>query len=53
MMAATEPQEGIMARLRHIALVVKDIDKAAGFYSQVFEFKSSPAGTSKSARPST
>ena len=28
-----------MARLRHIAVVVKDLDKAAEFYSQVFEFK--------------
>ena len=38
-MAATEFQEDIMARLRHIAVVVKDLDKAAEFYSQVFEFK--------------
>src|SRR3954470_12491300 len=28
-----------MARLRHIAVVVKDLDKAAAFYSEVFEFK--------------
>ena len=28
-----------MARLRHIAVVVKDLDKAAKFYSEVFEFK--------------
>src|SRR5712692_10911248 len=28
-----------MARLRHIAVVVKDLDKAAEFYSEVFEFK--------------
>ena len=28
-----------MARLRHIAVVVKDLGKAAAFYSQVFEFK--------------
>src|SRR4051812_50208182 len=28
-----------MARLRHIAVVVKDLEKAADFYSQVFEFK--------------
>jgi catechol 2,3-dioxygenase-like lactoylglutathione lyase family enzyme len=29
----------IMARLRHIAVCVKDLDKAAKFYSDVFEFK--------------
>ena len=28
-----------MARLRHIAVCVSDLDKAAEFYSQVFEFK--------------
>ena len=28
-----------MARLRHIAVVVKDLDKAAEFYARVFEFK--------------
>lgn len=28
-----------MARLRHIAVCVKDLDKAAKFYSEVFEFK--------------
>ncbi len=28
-----------MARLRHIAVCVKDLDKAAQFYSDVFEFK--------------
>ena len=28
-----------MARLRHIAVCVKDLDKAAKFYSDVFEFK--------------
>ena len=28
-----------MARLRHIAVCVKDLDKAAEFYAQVFEFK--------------
>jgi predicted enzyme related to lactoylglutathione lyase len=39
MMAATEFQEESMARLRHIAVVVKDLDRAAEFYSQVFEFK--------------
>jgi predicted enzyme related to lactoylglutathione lyase len=40
MMAATESfQEDIMARLRHIAVCVKDLDKAAKFYEQVFEFK--------------
>ena len=28
-----------MARLRHIAVCVKDLDKAAEFYNKVFEFK--------------
>jgi len=28
-----------MARLRHIAVCVKDLDKAAKFYEDVFEFK--------------
>ena len=28
-----------MARLRHIAVCVNDLDKAAEFYSKVFEFK--------------
>jgi predicted enzyme related to lactoylglutathione lyase len=28
-----------MARLRHIAVVVNDLDKAANFYEQVFELK--------------
>ena len=28
-----------MARLRHIAVCVKDLDKAAAFYAKVFEFK--------------
>lgn len=28
-----------MARLRHIAVCVKDLEKAAEFYSTVFEFK--------------
>jgi catechol 2,3-dioxygenase-like lactoylglutathione lyase family enzyme len=32
-------QEKAMARLRHIAVCVKDLDKAAKFYSDVFEFK--------------
>jgi predicted enzyme related to lactoylglutathione lyase len=32
-------QEDTMARLRHIAVCVKDLDKAAKFYSDVFEFK--------------
>jgi catechol 2,3-dioxygenase-like lactoylglutathione lyase family enzyme len=31
--------ENIMARLRHIAVCVKDLDKAAAFYEKVFEFK--------------
>jgi catechol 2,3-dioxygenase-like lactoylglutathione lyase family enzyme len=38
-MAATRHQEHAMARLRHIAVCVKDLDKAAEFYSKVFEFK--------------
>jgi catechol 2,3-dioxygenase-like lactoylglutathione lyase family enzyme len=38
-MAATRHQEHAMARLRHIAVCVKDLDKAAKFYSDVFEFK--------------
>jgi predicted enzyme related to lactoylglutathione lyase len=33
------PWEETMARLRHIAVCVKDLDKAAEFYSKVFEFK--------------
>ena len=28
-----------MARLRHIAVCVNDLDKAAEFYAKVFEFK--------------
>jgi predicted enzyme related to lactoylglutathione lyase len=28
-----------MARLRHVAVVVKDLEKAATFYEQVFELK--------------
>ena len=28
-----------MARLRHIAVVVKDLEKAAAFYEKVFELK--------------
>lgn len=28
-----------MARLRHIAVVVKDLEKAASFYEEVFELK--------------
>jgi catechol 2,3-dioxygenase-like lactoylglutathione lyase family enzyme len=39
MMPATDIQEEAMARLRHIAVCVKDLDKAAKFYSDVFEFK--------------
>jgi catechol 2,3-dioxygenase-like lactoylglutathione lyase family enzyme len=31
--------EKAMARLRHIAVCVKDLDKAAEFYAKVFEFK--------------
>jgi predicted enzyme related to lactoylglutathione lyase len=37
MMAAC--QEDCMARLRHFAVVVKDLDKAAAFYQVVFELK--------------
>src|SRR5215510_9595197 len=32
-------QEAPMARLRHIAVCVSDLDKAAEFYAKVFEFK--------------
>jgi predicted enzyme related to lactoylglutathione lyase len=38
-MMAQSQQENAMARLRHIAVCVKDLDKAAKFYSDVFEFK--------------
>jgi predicted enzyme related to lactoylglutathione lyase len=38
-MRLSDHQEDIMARLRHIAVCVKDLDKAAEFYSKVFEFK--------------
>jgi predicted enzyme related to lactoylglutathione lyase len=38
-MVAKDVQEKTMARLRHIAVCVKDLDKAAKFYSEVFEFK--------------
>jgi hypothetical protein len=30
-------EEDCMARLRHFAVVVKDLDKAAAFYQDVFE----------------
>src|SRR5688572_5123874 len=39
MMRANAFQEDTMARLRHIAVCVKDLDKAAEFYAKVFEFK--------------
>jgi predicted enzyme related to lactoylglutathione lyase len=32
-------KEDCMARLRHFAVVVKDLDKAAAFYEEVFELK--------------
>jgi catechol 2,3-dioxygenase-like lactoylglutathione lyase family enzyme len=32
-------QEDCMARLRHFAVVVNDLDKAAAFYEEVFELK--------------
>jgi predicted enzyme related to lactoylglutathione lyase len=32
-------KEDCMARLRHFAVVVKDLDKAAAFYQDVFELK--------------
>jgi predicted enzyme related to lactoylglutathione lyase len=32
-------KEECMARLRHFAVVVKDLDKAAAFYEEVFELK--------------
>jgi predicted enzyme related to lactoylglutathione lyase len=38
-MMAETPREKAMARLRHIAVCVKDLDKAAEFYAKVFEFK--------------
>jgi predicted enzyme related to lactoylglutathione lyase len=37
--AGARAQEEEMARLRHIAVVVKDLEKAATFYEQVFELK--------------
>ena len=33
-----------MARLRHIAVVVKDLDKAAEFYAQVLVQEDRPRG---------
>jgi catechol 2,3-dioxygenase-like lactoylglutathione lyase family enzyme len=38
MLAATTV-ENVMARLRHIAVCVKDLEKAAKFYETVFEMK--------------
>jgi catechol 2,3-dioxygenase-like lactoylglutathione lyase family enzyme len=32
-------KEDCMARLRHFAVVVKDLDKAAAFYEEVFELR--------------
>jgi predicted enzyme related to lactoylglutathione lyase len=32
-------KEDCMARLRHFAVVVRDLDKAAAFYQEVFELK--------------
>jgi catechol 2,3-dioxygenase-like lactoylglutathione lyase family enzyme len=32
-------KEDCMARLRHFAVVVRDLDKAAAFYEEVFELK--------------
>src|SRR3954451_10603055 len=39
MMTAAAFQEDNMARLRHIAVCVKDLDKAASFYERVFELR--------------
>jgi len=39
MMAGCLGREEAMARLRHIAVVVKDLEKAASFYEEVFEMK--------------
>src|ERR1043165_2529114 len=39
MLAATASRENAMARLRHIAVCVKDLEKAAKFYATVFEMK--------------
>src|SRR5207302_296158 len=37
--ASTCAREAFMARLRHIAVCVKDLDKAAAFYERVFDLK--------------
>jgi catechol 2,3-dioxygenase-like lactoylglutathione lyase family enzyme len=37
--ACAARREDCMARLRHFAVVVKDLDKAAAFYQDVFELK--------------
>jgi predicted enzyme related to lactoylglutathione lyase len=50
MMAAC--QEDCMARLRHFAVVVKDLDKAAAFYQVVFELKRVGREDLRSARRS-
>jgi catechol 2,3-dioxygenase-like lactoylglutathione lyase family enzyme len=39
MPASRKLQERAMARLRHIAVVVKDLEKSARFYEDVFEMK--------------
>lgn len=38
-----------MARLRHIALVVKDLDRAASFYEAAFGMQRSPKSESQTA----
>ena len=42
-----------MPRLRHFALVVSDLEKAAKFYESVFELKRVGQELSISPRPST
>ena len=42
-----------MARLRHIAVCVNDLEKAAKFYESVFELKRVGREDLRSARPST
>src|SRR6266850_2002737 len=39
MLSATASGENTMARLRHIAVCVKDLEKAAKFYETVFEMR--------------
>src|SRR5215468_7885130 len=39
MLRVCPPEENVMARLRHFAVCVKDLEKAAAFYENVFELK--------------